>query len=311
MTMRLYWQVFAVVTIFLATPSVGEQSYGSRPLDHPQNFESYPGKAKARHNDGLVAAQPFSDRMQDDLEKFSRPVILVSNETKPQELHTDIFALMSGKCSTLKIAGHDFTCKSVGFFHREQGRTNFTIALDDPTDDSHIISFSGENGRREQDNLYELPIDRMLLNSKDRPKVDGLPVPFVELSAGLCKQLGNFAARQVSSIYCTAMDKNGKKYELQFESDGLPITVQRVRLSPPTRGQHPHIEPSFTHKLVEPSAVAPEYREAAEKRRAEQIQQLECRHKADVAKVLRRDRTTYIIQCLTELSAKFTTTADR
>ena len=45
---------------------------------------------------------------------------------------------------------------------------------------------------RPEANLYELPIDRMLLKSKDRPKADGLPVPFVESTAGLCKQVGNF-----------------------------------------------------------------------------------------------------------------------
>jgi hypothetical protein len=63
-------------------------------------------------------------------------------------------------------------------------------------------------------------------------------VPVVELSAGTCTQLGNFAAGQVSSIACAAIDKNGKKYELQFESDGSPITVRRVRQSPPTIRQH-------------------------------------------------------------------------
>src|SRR5207248_560614 len=83
----------------------------------------------------------------------------------------------------LKVAGRDFACRAVAFFHGEQGRANFTIALDDPTDDSHIITFSGQNSRREQDNLYELQIDRMLLNSRHRPRVDGLPVPFVESSA--------------------------------------------------------------------------------------------------------------------------------
>jgi hypothetical protein len=85
-----------------------------------------------------------------------------------------------------------------------------------------------------QDNLYELTGDRMLLNSKNRPKVDGLPVPFVELSAGKCTQLVNFAAGQVSSVACAATDRNGRKYELQFESDGSPITIRRVKPSPPT-----------------------------------------------------------------------------
>jgi hypothetical protein len=163
----------------------------------------------------------------------------VANENKGQEPDIDIFALMSGTCSTVEIAGRYFACRSVAYFHSKQGRASFTIVLDDPLDESHVISFSGENGRREQGDLYELPIDRMLLNSKDRPKVDGLPVPSVELSAGTCKQLGNLAARQISSISCSAMDKSGRRYQLQFQSDGLPITVRRVRPSLPTILQHP------------------------------------------------------------------------
>jgi hypothetical protein len=304
MTMRLRWQVFAVLVIFSATPSVAEPPVGRQFLNQAQNS----AKAKAGHDDESVVVPPFSQTMMDDLGASARPIIFASNETKPLEPETDIVALMSGKCSTLRIAGRDFACKSVVFSHSALGRTNFTIALDDPTDENHIISFSGEKGRREPDNQYELLIDQMLLNSKDRPKVYGLPVPFVELAAGNCKQLGNLAAGQVSSISCIAMDKNGKKYELQFESDGLPVTVRKVRSSPPTI-RNPTAEPSFTQKLVEPNAVAPEYREAAEKRRAEQIAQLECRHKADLAKVLARDRTAHIIQCLAEFSEKPTTTA--
>jgi len=267
MMMRLCWQAFAVIIIFFATPSIAEPSYGSRFLQHIQNFKQHTATAKARHADGFVSAST-----PDDLETSTRPLILVSNETKPQQPDIDIFALISGKCSTLKIAGRDFTCKAVAYFHSEQGRANFTVALDDPTDNSHVISFSGENAQRDKDNLYELSIDRMLINSKDRPKVDGLPVPSVELSAGTCRQLGNIAVGVVSSISCAATDKNGKKYELQFESDGSPITVRRLRQSP----------------LV------------PEKRRARQIGQLECRHKADVAKILPRDRTAYIIGCLAE-----------
>ena len=121
-------------------------------------------------------------------------------------------ALPLGKCSTLKIAGHDFECRAVAFFQNEQGRANFVIALDDPNDGSHIITFSGDNGRREKDDLYELQIDRMLLNSKDRPKVDGLPVPVVELSTGTCKQLGNLRVRGISSIACSAT--GSKRQEL-------------------------------------------------------------------------------------------------
>jgi hypothetical protein len=60
---------------------------------------------------------------------------------------------------------------------------------------------------------------------------------------------------------------------------------------------------SFAQKLVDPDKVAPEYRAAAEKRRAEQIKVAECSHKADEAKVLPRDRTAHIQHCLDEQSA--------
>jgi hypothetical protein len=152
-----------------------------------------------------------------------------AEEPKHQEPVTIVLAVMSGKCTTLKVAGRDFRCRAIAFFQTDEGRANFVIALDDPADNSHIITFSGDNGRRPQDNLYELPIDRMLLKSKDRPKVDGLPVAEIELSAGMCKQVGNFATRLVSSISCSATDKNGQKYDLQYESDGSPIEVRRVR----------------------------------------------------------------------------------
>jgi hypothetical protein len=145
------------------------------------------------------------------------------------EPDTIIFAMMSGKCSTLNVAGRDFACRAVAFFQTEEGRANFTVALDDPDDGSHIITFSGDNGRRPNANLYELPIDRMLLKSKDRPKADGLPVPSVESTAGLCKQVGNFVTLELSSITCSAIDKNGKKYELHYEADGAPMAVRRIK----------------------------------------------------------------------------------
>jgi hypothetical protein len=211
MTMRLYRQILAVAIVFFPVLPL---AYGGDISEDRQNSQ-------------FQAAQPQARS------------IPVANETKGQEPDIDIFALMSGTCSTVEIAGRYFACRSVAYFHSKQGRASFTIVLDDPLDESHVISFSGENGRRGQGDLYELPIDRMLLNSKDRPKVDGLPVPSVESSAGTCKQLGNLAARQISSISCTAMDKNGRRYQLQFQSDGLPITVRRVRPSLPTILQHP------------------------------------------------------------------------
>jgi hypothetical protein len=55
---------------------------------------------------------------------------------------------------------------------------------------------------------------------------------------------------------------------------------------------------SMAEKLVDPNTVAPEYRAAAEKRRAEQIKLFQCSKKADEAKVMRRDRVAYINECL-------------
>ena len=140
-----------------------------------------------------------------------------------------IFAMMSGKCRTFKVNGRDLPCRAVAFSQTEEGRANFTIAINDPRDDSHIITFSGDNGRRPDPNVYELPIDRMLLKSKDRPKVDGLPVPSIEFASGLCRQAGNFVTLELSSISCTAVDLNGRKYELQYQSDGTPMAVRRIK----------------------------------------------------------------------------------
>lgn len=64
------------------------------------------------------------------------------------------------------------------------------------------------------------------------------------------------------------------------------------------------IAPARSQGLVDPSKVAPEYREAAEKRRAEQIRQRECALKADLEKVLPRDRTVYLNHCLDTMAAK-------
>ena len=57
---------------------------------------------------------------------------------------------------------------------------------------------------------------------------------------------------------------------------------------------------SLAQKLVDPDKVAPEYREAAVKRRAEQLKVQECTHRVEAAKVLPRDRTAHIQQCLDE-----------
>ena len=104
---------------------------------------------------------------------------------------------------------------------------------------------------------------------------DDLPVPSAELATGTCKQIG-FALLQVSSISCTATDKNGKNYQLQFESDGSSIILRRVR----------------------------QYSLEAKKPRAKQSEQIECRYKAEIAKVLPRHRTDYILRCLAQIGEK-------
>ena len=176
--------------------------------------------------------------------RFLRPLLVAAciaatpssaaNAVERQEPDIDMYAHISGKCTTLRIAGRDFGCKAVAYFHGQQGRAHFTIVLDDPRDASHIVSFSGEKGSREQDNIYELEVDRMLLNSKDRPKVDGLPVPAEQTSTGVCRQTGNFAARKVTDVTCTATDSEGRRYELLFVSDGKPVSVRRIRQSSPS-----------------------------------------------------------------------------
>jgi hypothetical protein len=187
----------------------------------------------------LATRRPMSYQPGMTMKFFQRALVLAaifiamparaSDELQRQEPDTIIFAMMSGKCRTLKVAGRDYACRAVAFFQTEEGRANFTVALDDPGDDSHTITFSGDNGRRPAANLYELPIDRMLLKSKDRPKADGLPVPSVEATAGLCTQVGNFVTLELSSISCTAVDRNGKRYELQYQSDGTPMAVRRIK----------------------------------------------------------------------------------
>lgn len=61
--------------------------------------------------------------------------------------------------------------------------------------------------------------------------------------------------------------------------------------------------PAFAQTLVDPSKVAPEYREAAEKRRAEQIRQRDCAKKAELGKIMPRERTAFLLHCLDELAA--------
>jgi len=198
------------------------------------------------------------------------------NSSRPDEPDIDLFALMSGKCEKVRIAEQDLSCRAVAYFHSQQGRANFTIAIDDPADTERVVAFSGMKGERVQDNRYELAVDRMLFYSKSTPKVEGLPVPAFELSAGGCTQIGSFATGALASIACSATDQSGRKYELKFVSDGQPMQVRKIKQA----------------SLDE------------EKRAVWQREQLECRRKAAAAMVLPRDLTEFLLKCLEEGGAE-------
>ena len=213
-----------------------------------------PGRNTVRLLGQIFAAATVFSATPSVAEQSARPIILVSNETKSPEPDTDLLALMSGNCRSLKIAGRDFKCKVVAFVHSQLGRTNFTVALEDPADGSHIISFSGENGQR-KDDLYELPVDRMLLIRTGRRSM-----------ACQCPS-SNYRLEFASSLEILRRDRSpvspasrqitaAKIMNCSSSSDGLPITVRRIRPSPPTI-RHPIAETSLTEKLVEPDAVAP------------------------------------------------------
>jgi hypothetical protein len=182
----------------------------------------------------------------------------------------DMIVTMSGKCTVFRSAGQNLPCRAVKYFHGESGRAYFTIAVDDPADKGRIVSFSGDKARRDKNDFYELTIDQVLLNSRDRPLVGGVRVPRVEPSTGMCKQLGDIESKAIKSITCSATDTAGRAYELQFQTDDQPATMQKI-----------------TREPLE-----------SVRRRARQRALKACRIKAADAQILPRDKAAYIIQCL-------------
>jgi hypothetical protein len=57
-------------------------------------------------------------------------------------------------------------------------------------------------------------------------------------------------------------------------------------------------------KVPDPDKVAPEYRDAAEKRRQLVIRRMGCMLNADKEKVLKRDLATYINRCMESVDEK-------
>ncbi|RTL77234.1 MAG: hypothetical protein EKK35_17875 [Bradyrhizobiaceae bacterium] len=160
---------------------------------------------------------------------FVLAMVFVCSTAHAQQADIEISALMKGRCQAA-VANKSYNCKPVSYMITGN-RALFTMALDDPEDDGRVLSFSGSrsDGEISPEKAYELKIDRMLLNSKDRPKVQGVPVPLIKQAKGKCSQTGDFARRQVQVISCTATDDQGIDYLLRFESDGSPISVVRSK----------------------------------------------------------------------------------
>jgi hypothetical protein len=204
---------------------------------------------------------------------FDRPAAawpIVPVATADETYDIDLIVGMSGKCTTFRVAGQNLPCRAVKYFHGESGRAYFTIAVDDPADKGRIVSFSGDKARRDKNDFYELTIDQVLLNSRERPLAGGVRVPLVEPSSGACKQTGDIESKKIKSISCVATDRGGQTYELQFQADGQPATVQKI-----------------TREPLE-----------SVRRRARLRALKSCRVKAAEAQILQRDKTAYIIQCL-------------
>ncbi|RTL67099.1 MAG: hypothetical protein EKK42_15075 [Pseudonocardiaceae bacterium] len=132
--------------------------------------------------------------------------------------------LFKGKCTFAIKGQQSFTCKGVSFWLFDNGRANFTVAFDDPDDDGHVISFSGQSQPQISKKSYTLVVDRVLLNSQGRPKHNGLPVPQIKGATGICNQTGGSAAGSVQKIMCMASNKQAN-YMLFFESTNLPINI--------------------------------------------------------------------------------------
>ncbi|MFO1109364.1 MAG: hypothetical protein U1E61_09295 [Bradyrhizobium sp.] len=196
------------------------------------------------------------------------PVVPIAKDEENYDI--DLIVGFSGKCTVFRAAGQNLPCRAVKYFHGESGRAYFTVAVEDPADKGRIVSFSGDKARRERNDFYELTIDQVLLNSRERPLAGGVRVPRVEPSNGACKQTGDIDSKQITSVSCVATDRDGKTYELQFLADGQPATVQKI-----------------TREPLE-----------SVRRRARLRALKACRIKAAEAHILARDRAAYIIQCL-------------
>jgi hypothetical protein len=103
----------------------------------------------------------------------------------------------------------------------------------------------------------------------------------------------------ISEVKCGITDPAGRaRAEGEvIASNARSLPMNSVRQLSAIAAFSLFLQPSFVQKLVDPNTVAPEFRAAAEKRRAEQLTLNDCSKKANDAKILKRDRAAFIFGC--------------
>jgi hypothetical protein len=149
-------------------------------------------------------------------------VIAIAND-RQRDYDIDLIVTMSGRCSTLKIAGRDLACRAVKYFHA--GRAGyFTIAIDDAADNSHIVSFSGETARQRGPQFFRADDRPDAAQSGDRGSM-------ACASCWSSRRAAPAPDRYLDRANLKSPRRGGqerKKYELQFDSDGQPVKMQRI-----------------------------------------------------------------------------------
>jgi TonB family protein len=181
----------------------------------------------------LKKAQPLPkipESMTDDKLKFTLPMIYRLSKTAIARVaDTELAAFMAGKCNSANVGGQAISCKYAAYALTKSGRSNFKIALEDRDDARRAIAFSGVEARKPQSDIYEVSIDKILLYSKDRPKLEGEIDALAKAATGTCRQTGDFSRRKLSNLSCSATDEAGQVYSVDFGSDGSPIKVRSER----------------------------------------------------------------------------------
>lgn len=121
--------------------------------------------------------------------------------------------------------------------------------------------------------------------SSDRGRVPAITRQAIALArVTLTPEEGGAIALADTLHYSARMRKGYAHSTLRRILIGLPIAMLASA-------------PSLADRIVDPKTVAPEFREAAEKRRAEQVKLIECNNAARIAKIPPRDMAHYVAEC--------------